>query len=54
MEFVVVDDKLKAVRVSGFFKAGDVDGMLAVLKANFNIEYQHVSASRVLLYAGEM
>lgn len=50
VEFVFVDENLKAVHVSGFFKAGDVEGMLAVLKENFDIEFQQESENRVLLY----
>ncbi|MDE0226096.1 MAG: FecR domain-containing protein [Gammaproteobacteria bacterium] len=51
VEFVFVDEDLKEVRVSGFFKAGDVEGMLAVLKENFGIEFQRESEHTVLLYA---
>jgi len=51
VEFVFVDENLKEVRVSGFFKAGDVEGMLAVLKENFDIAFQRESKKRVLLYS---
>ena len=50
VEFVFVDEDLKQVRVSGFFRAGDVEGMLAVLKENFDIEFQRETDKRVLLY----
>ena len=50
VEFVFVDENLKDVRVSGFFKAGDVEGMLAALEENFDIEFQRVSDNSVLLY----
>lgn len=50
VKFVFVDENLKEVHVSGFFKAGDVEGMLAVLKENFDIEFQRESENRVLLY----
>ena len=50
VEFVFLDEDLKEAHVSGFFKAGDVEGMLAVLKENFSIEYQRESENRVLLY----
>ncbi len=50
VEFVFVDEDLKEVRVSGFFRAGDVEGMLAVLKENFEIEFQRETDKRVLLY----
>ena len=50
VEFVFLDENLKETHVSGFFKAGDVEGMLAVLKENFSIEFQRESEDRVLLY----
>ena len=50
VEFVFLDENLKETHVSGFFKAGDVEGMLAVLKENFGIEFQRESNNRVLLY----
>jgi len=50
VEFVFVDENLKERHVSGFFKAGDVEGMLGVLKENFGIEFQRESENRVLLY----
>lgn len=51
VEFVFLDPDLKDERVSGFFKAGDVEGMLSMLKENFAIEFQRESENRVLLYA---
>lgn len=51
VEFVFVDENLKQVRVSGFFKAGDVEGMLAALKENFDIDFQRETEKRVLLYS---
>lgn len=51
VEFVFVDENLKEVHVSGFFKAGDVEGMLAVLQENFGIEFQREDETRVLLYS---
>ena len=51
VEFVIVDDELKAIRVSGLFRAGDVDGMLAVLRENFDIAAERVDDHRVLLTA---
>ena len=50
VEFVFLDENLKEAHVSGFFKAGDVEGMLAVLKENFSIEFQRESENRILLY----
>ena len=50
VEFFFVDENLKQVRVSGYFRAGDVEGMLAVLKENFEVEFQRETDKRVLLY----
>ena len=51
VEFVIVDEELKEIRVSGLFRAGDVDGMLAVLRENFDIAAERVDDHRVLLTA---
>ena len=51
VEFVIVDEELKRIRVSGLFRAGDVDGMLAVLRENFDIAAERVDDQRVLLTA---
>ena len=51
VEFVIVDEELKQIRVSGLFRAGDVDGMLAVLRENFDIAAERVDDHRVLLTA---
>lgn len=50
VEFVFIDENLKQRSVSGFFKAGDVEGMLEALKENFDIEFQRETENRVLLY----
>jgi transmembrane sensor len=49
VEFVILDDDLKKVRIAGLFKAGDVDGLLATLKENFDVSYQRTSDGRILL-----
>lgn len=36
-EFDIVDEHIADVKVAGFFKAGDIEGLLASLEANFNI-----------------
>lgn len=51
VEFVIVDEELKEIRVSGLFRAGDVDGMLAVLRENFDIAAERIDDHRVLLTA---
>lgn len=49
VEFVLVDENLKKIRVAGLFKAGDVTGFLASLNANFDIVYEQVDDRTILL-----
>ena len=51
VKFEIADEKLKELRIGGLFKAGDVDGLLATLKQNFNIDSERLDAERVLLKA---
>jgi transmembrane sensor len=51
VKFELVDAKLADIRIGGRFKAGDVDGLLATLKENFEIDYERPDAERVLLKA---
>lgn len=48
VEFVLMDENLKKLRVVGLFKAGDVEGLLSTLMENFDIMYERVD-ERVLL-----
>jgi transmembrane sensor len=47
--FVIRDEELKTVRIAGLFKAGDVDGLLATLRENFNISYERIGAEQIVL-----
>lgn len=49
VEFIFMDEGLKGLRVAGLFKAGDVEGLLATLRENFNIVSQRVNGKKVLL-----
>ena len=49
VEFVFMDEDLKKIRVAGLFRAGDVDGLLATLKENFNIVHQFRNKQQVEL-----
>ena len=49
VEFVFIDEHLKKVRVGGVFKAGDVEGLLATLRENFNIVSQRIDGETILL-----
>jgi transmembrane sensor len=50
-KFVIADDKLRDVRVGGYFKIGDVDGLLASLRENFLIASERDEQGRVVLTA---
>lgn len=49
VEFVFLDNQLREERIVGRFKAGDVDGLLAVLRENLDITYERTAGGRVLL-----
>ena len=51
VEFVILDDELKSVRVAGLFKAGDVQGLLVTLRENFNISSEQIDDNKILLTA---
>lgn len=42
-EFEIMDDSLKSLRVAGYFKVGDSEGLLHALQNNFDIEHQTVN-----------
>lgn len=49
IQFEVDDPELKQTRVAGYFKAGDIDGLLFALKNNFDIQSKKVGERRILL-----
>lgn len=51
VEFVFMNEDLKKMRVAGLFKAGDVEGLLATLRENFDIVSQKDGNGKVLLSA---
>ena len=44
-----MNEDLKKMRVAGLFKAGDVEGLLATLRENFDIVSQKGASGKVLL-----
>ena len=54
VEFVFLDEESKKEQVAGFFKAGDVDGLLAVLRKHFNISYQWIGDDKVVLEGDDL
>lgn len=51
VEFELLDDSIKHIRIAGLFKAGDVSGLLSALDQNFNIAYEKIGNEKVLLRA---
>ncbi len=51
--FKILDPKMASVKVSGYFKANDVDGLLASLNSNFNISYSKSADSTISLALAE-
>lgn len=49
VEFVFMSEDLKKMRVAGLFKAGDVEGLLATLRENFDIVSHRDGQGKVLL-----
>lgn len=49
VEFDISDEELKDIRVAGFFKVGDIDGLLHALNSNFNIDHTKLQDNTILL-----
>jgi transmembrane sensor len=50
-EFVLADEALHRAHVSGYFRTGDVDGLLIALRLNYGIESRREGPNRVILTA---
>ena len=53
VHFVIADAAIKQIPVSGYFKVGDVDGLLAALRTSFDIDAVRVDESIVLSARGQ-
>lgn len=51
--FKILDPKIANVKVAGYFKANDVDGLLASLNSNFNISYTKSADNTISLALAE-
>jgi transmembrane sensor len=49
--FEIVDSELAKINVAGYFKAGDIDGLLTSLQSNFGINFNKKSDGTILLTA---
>ncbi|WP_293745934.1 FecR domain-containing protein [uncultured Paraglaciecola sp.] len=52
INFSLADDKVKNRRVAGYFKAGDIQGLLFALENNFNIVYSKQDEKTIVLSSG--
>jgi transmembrane sensor len=50
-DFVVEDEQLRRIRIGGYFRAGDVDGLLISLRENFDIESERIGGDTIVLRA---
>ena len=44
------DDAVRDVRVGGYFRAGDVDGLLVALRESFDIDSRRTADGRIALF----
>lgn len=51
VEFVLADPAMERMLVGGYFKSGDIDGLLQALEENFNISSTKNGAGQILLTA---
>lgn len=52
IRFSITDENVKFQKVAGYFKAGDIDGLLFALENNFNIAYSKQDNGTIVLYSG--
>lgn len=49
LRFSISDERLRQRRVAGYFKVGDIDGLLNALKNSFNIEHTKLNETTIAL-----
>ena len=49
VDFEIEGEALKQKRVAGYFKVGDISGLLFALKNSFNIEHKRVDTMTIML-----
>lgn len=53
-EIVIMDDDIKDVRLGGYFKIGDIDGLASTLALGFNIQVDIVSNDLIQVSRGKL
>ena len=51
VRFHISDDNLRKRRVAGYFKVGDIDGLLSALESSFSIKHEKVTDTSIELSA---
>lgn len=54
VDFILADEQVKQRRVAGYFKAGDISGLLFALENNFNIVYSKNNDETIVLATGKV
>lgn len=49
INFEIVDSELANIKIAGYFKAGDIDGLLQSLNSNFNIHFENINKNSIRL-----
>lgn len=49
IKFQIADEDVRQKRVAGYFKAGDIDGLLFALKNSFNIQHRRINEGTIEL-----
>ncbi len=49
---IEADDTIKAIHVEAYLKAGDIDGLLAALQKNVNVQARTLGDGSIRLYGG--
>lgn len=52
-EFEIIDPAIADIKIAGFFKAGDIDGLVDSLHSNFNIQATYSTPNTVQLSAAQ-
>lgn len=52
-EFEIVDSSIAQIKIAGFFKAGDIDGLIESLHSNFSIQATYAMPNTILLSAAQ-
>ncbi len=46
---IEADEAIKDIKVGGYFKAGDIDGLLIAMRENFNVDAQYITDNSIYL-----